>query len=247
MSTVATARGTLAGVLVLRYGEQALSGWGSDVITALAEIEALHSASRVLVEPEYSRVMTRPGAESILGLLELVVATDHPRAARPNWRDSKTHEARDFGARALMGFERVGLPRTGGRQTGGLETALSTARAMWEELGAPLPVARLSLESPLEVVVVITLESATAVAAFAILVEAIGRLYRGARGLELDKARIDTLLASFRADQADSEASRAASERLLRDAVAGVSDLSPASEDGLSLTNAEASIEEPQS
>jgi hypothetical protein len=114
--------------------------------------------------------------------------------------------------------------------------------------GLDLPLARVSYESPFELVVVISLSTSSAVTAFAILIRALRLAYRNVRGFELDDAQIDAEIATLRAYQSEREADQALAEsRLLR--VRAVHDTNGAphtirAKRGLDLDSAQASIED---
>jgi hypothetical protein len=106
-------------------------------------------------------------------------------------------------------------------------------------------VVRIATESPLEIIVAVTLTSATAVNCFALLVNAFRRVYRNARGVELDRARIDEEIARLRASQSQSELEReiTRSEMLRSEAAADVETINPG-DFQLSLDEMEATIQD---
>jgi hypothetical protein len=105
-------------------------------------------------------------------------------------------------------------------------------------------IVHISMSSPLEIVLVAPLATAAAVNSFVILVEAIRRLYRGAQGLRLDAALIETQLAECRADLAENALREAISrDRLLHTrATDKLRDTVPRNEQ-LELMEADATIE----
>ena len=106
-------------------------------------------------------------------------------------------------------------------------------------------IVRISMESPLEIVVAITLMSTAAVNCFGLLVTAFRRVHRNVRGLELDGARIDAEIAQLGANQAQSELEReiARSERVRVEAAADIETIIPGNSQ-LSLDEMEATIQD---
>ncbi|MGD0455415.1 MAG: hypothetical protein ABSB69_17655 [Solirubrobacteraceae bacterium] len=228
MTIQATDRLTSVGIVQLIYSAPRTPGLsGAALAIAVSELQALHTSAMLFAaHPDDAE---RTLVNTVMDMAGQSLPDRPMPAGLP---------VALLGARALCNFDTELLTHDSKR------TERTSIELAGRGVMAPLPLRSVSFSSPLEVVIAIPLVSATVVIAYAILVEAIGRLYRGARGLEVDQARIDAMISHLNANQADSELRQQLSQEIRRQASAGVDDLSPASSATLPIESAEATIED---
>jgi hypothetical protein len=217
---------TRVGVLRLAYVHEDGVGTlpGAEFCSCIAILNVLHAASVHIV---------RKAPNAHIRLADLIAAAAYLPPPSPGARESSiaadvfhpdTLHALILGAQSLAVHapSRPG-PRRWSKRTQEKERRRRAkwAQTLWEPMSSSarldLPIARMSYESPFELVVVISLGTASAITSFAILVRALRLVYRNVRGFALDDAEIDAQIASLRALETERELDQALAEsRLIR-------------------------------
>jgi hypothetical protein len=172
-----------------------------DLALLLAQLEAMYiAASTVSVSEEIDSIAE--ALEHVVDMHKLVgmLTSSAPPGTAPRFQDPLLLA---WGAVTILGdlLQR----KYAGWQVG---------RAAVLVPGARLHVERFTYASPVEIVVSVFAAGAAGLSSIVLFVEAMRRVYRSSRGFELDRARIDTLLAQLDADTVEHEARR---ERALED------------------------------
>lgn len=274
MTRTATSLATRVGVLRLAYEQlDGLTLPGAELCLSVSIVNVLHAASIRVVERGPTSV-SLPELITAAGRLRAPdpTPTSSPwiKPDTPPWIKANTLLTLIQGGQALE--TPIKQPKSPSRWDRARNNALARrtrakwarvksvgkarrARSIWTpasrgrlDAALDIPIARVSYESPLELVVVISLGTASAITSFAVLVRALRLAYRNVRGLELDDAEIDAAIASLRAYQTEREADQALAESRLVRARALRDDqgepLSIRAKRGLDLENGEAYIEE---
>jgi hypothetical protein len=243
---------TRIGVLRLSYADRsdARTLSAARMCSWIAVLNVLHGASMRMTESGLDGDCT---LAMLIATARYLPPPPQPPDVHIRWLPPDTRQALIMGGQLLSVPNEARRWRRPMRHRTRARALMERAVALWTPPASSggrfdARLARVSFESPFELVAIVTLGTAGTITSFSILVRALRSLYGNLRGFELDEAEIDAQIASIRAYQSEQELNQALTEsrRLRINAVRGLDGgaIAIPPDHQLDLESGEASIEE---